>query len=75
MQYSNTYHKPSKFDPLQHNSDGTMTTIVTTCACINCGHTSIHMEQTPVDITLSKHLTAHDSQCNNCAWANSGEYI
>lgn len=75
MKYSHTFHKPTKFDHYQHNSDGTMTTIITTCNCEQCGHVSIHLEQTPVALMHGKHIQSHDSICNDCVWANSAEYI
>lgn len=75
MQYSNTYHKPSKFDHHQHNTDGTMTTIITTCVCEDCGFTGIHMEQTPVALMHGKHLDSHDTQCNSCECKSSDEYF
>lgn len=74
MHYSNTCHKPSMFDHHQHNADGTMTTIITTCMCDECGHTSIHLEQTPVALMHGKHINSHDTQCDDCAWTAFTEY-
>lgn len=75
MQYSNTYVPRTRFDHTYHNSDGTNTTIITTCVCEQCGVVSIHMEQTPVALAHGKHLQSHDALCNQCEWANSAEYI
>lgn len=71
IHFSNTYHKPSKFDNYQHNSDGTMTTIITTCLCEICGYQSIHLEQTPVTLMHGQHLMSHDPICNTCEWENN----
>lgn len=75
MHYSNTYVPHTRYDHYLHNEDGTNTTIITTCVCEDCRHTSIHMEQTPVALMHGKHLDSHNTQCNECEWKSSSEYI